>query len=69
MNKRKRRDDALYKKNRLPAYERAGGLCENCGAPAAEIHHIVFRSQFRPLAGIMVLISKWPISRTSGRLY
>lgn len=44
MNKRKRRDNALYKKNRLPAYERAGGVCENCGAPAAEIHHITFRS-------------------------
>lgn len=44
MNRRKRRDDALYRKNRLPAYERAGGVCENCGAPAAEIHHITFRS-------------------------
>lgn len=44
MNKRKRHDDALYKKNRLAAYERANGLCENCGAPAVEIHHIIFRS-------------------------
>ena len=44
MNKRKRKDDALYKKNRLAAYERANGLCELCGAPAVEIHHIVFRS-------------------------
>lgn len=44
MNRRKRRDDALFKKNRLAAIERADGLCENCGAPAVEIHHIVFRS-------------------------
>lgn len=44
MNKRKRRDDALYRKNRIIAYERAGGLREVCGAPAVEIHHIMFRS-------------------------
>lgn len=44
MNKRKRRDDALFKKNRIVAYERANGLCEICGAPAVECHHIVFRS-------------------------
>lgn len=45
MNKRKRKDDALLKKNRLPAYERANGICELChSAQGTEIHHIVFRS-------------------------
>jgi 5-methylcytosine-specific restriction endonuclease McrA len=45
MNKRKRKDDALLKKNRLPAYERANGICELCKcARGTDVHHIIFRS-------------------------
>ena len=45
MNKRKRMDDALFKKTKLQAYERDKGLCVLCGRQAVEVHHIVFRSQ------------------------
>lgn len=45
MNKRKRKDDALLKKNRMPAYERANGICELCKcARGTDVHHIIFRS-------------------------
>lgn len=45
MNKRKRQDDALFRKTKLQAYERDGGLCVLCGRQSVEVHHIVFRSQ------------------------
>ena len=53
MNKRKRQDDALFRKNKIIAYERADGLCEVCGAQAVECHHIIFRSH----CGTSVLIN------------
>lgn len=45
MNKRKRQDDRLYKKNYQTIIDNANGLCELCGALATEVHHIIFRSQ------------------------
>nr|DAI10499.1 MAG TPA: HNHc [Caudoviricetes sp.] len=45
MNKRKRQDDALFRKTKIQAYERDYGLCVLCGRQAVEVHHIVFRSQ------------------------
>lgn len=45
MNKRKRMDDALFRKTKIQAYERDEGLCVLCGRQAVEVHHIVFRSQ------------------------
>lgn len=45
MNKRKRLDDALFRKTKTQAYERDNGLCILCGRQAVEVHHIVFRSQ------------------------
>ena len=45
MNKRKRKDDALLKKNRMIAFERANGMCELCrSARGTDVHHIIFRS-------------------------
>lgn len=29
---------------RVSAYERDGGMCVLCGAPATDTHHIIFRS-------------------------
>lgn len=45
MNKRKKLDNVLYARTRKWAYERDNGQCVLCGAPASEVHHIVFRSQ------------------------
>lgn len=45
MNKRKREDNKLYAVTRKLAYERDNGCCVICGYPAAQCHHIVFRSQ------------------------
>lgn len=45
MNKRKKMDNVLYARTRKWAYERDNGQCVLCGAPASEVHHIVFRSQ------------------------
>lgn len=45
MNKRKRQDDALFRKTKIQAYERDYGLCVLCGRQSVEVHHIVFRSQ------------------------
>lgn len=45
MNKRKKLDYVLYARTRKWAYERDNGQCVLCGAPASEVHHIVFRSQ------------------------
>ena len=45
MNKRKKLDNVLYASTRKWAYERDNGQCVLCGAPAPEVHHIVFRSQ------------------------
>ena len=45
MNKRKKLDNVLYARTRKWAYERDNGQCVLCGAPAAEVHHIVVRSQ------------------------
>lgn len=45
MNKRKKLDNVLYARTRKRAYERDNGQCVLCGAPASEVHHIVFRSQ------------------------
>ena len=43
--KRKIKDDALFRKNKILAYERSGGMCELCRCrPAQEVHHIVYRS-------------------------
>lgn len=45
MNKRKRLDNALLKKNRLKVYERANYICEFCKcARGTDVHHIIFRS-------------------------
>lgn len=41
---KKRKNDKLYTKQRKLAYERDNGLCVLCGAPAEQVHHIVFRS-------------------------
>ena len=38
-------DNVLYARTRKWAYERDNGQCVLCGAPASEVHHIVFRSQ------------------------
>lgn len=45
MNKRKAKDNALYKKTRIQCIERDNGLCVLCGGRATDVHHIVFRSQ------------------------
>lgn len=45
MNRRKKLDNVLYARTRKWAYERDNGQCVLCGAPASEVHHIVFRSQ------------------------
>lgn len=45
MNKRKRKDDALFRKTKKQAIERDNGLCVMCGRVASDVHHIVFRSQ------------------------
>ena len=45
MNKRKKLDNVLYARTRKWAYKRDNGQCVLCGAPASEVHHIVFRSQ------------------------
>lgn len=45
MNKRKREDNKLYAMTRKQSYERDNGCCVICGYPAAQCHHIVFRSQ------------------------
>lgn len=45
MNRRKKLDNILYARTRKWAYERDNGQCVLCGAPASEVHHIVFRSQ------------------------
>lgn len=46
MNKRKREDNRLFKKNKPIVYERSNGICELCLTNrAVEVHHIVFRSQ------------------------
>ena len=45
MNRRKKFDNVLYARTRKWAYERDNGQCVLCGAPASEVHHIVFRSQ------------------------
>ena len=45
MNRRKKLDNVLYARTRKWAYERDNGRCVLCGAPASEVHHIVFRSQ------------------------
>lgn len=45
MNRRKKQDNVLYARTRKWAYERDNGQCVLCGAPASEVHHIVFRSQ------------------------
>ena len=45
MNSRKRKDDALFRKTKKLAIERDNGLCVLCGRVAADVHHIVFRSQ------------------------
>ena len=43
--KRKIKDDVLFRKNKILAYERSGGMCELCCCrPAQEVHHIVYRS-------------------------
>ena len=43
--KRKIKDDVLFRKNKILAYERSGGMCELCRCrPAQEVHHIVYRS-------------------------
>ena len=43
--KRKIKDDVLFRKNKILAYERSGGMCELCHCrPAQEVHHIVYRS-------------------------
>ena len=43
--KRKIKDDALFRKNKMLVYERSGGMCELCRCrPAQEVHHIVYRS-------------------------
>lgn len=44
-SKRKRQDDALFKKTKRQAYERDNGLCVLCGRRADDVHHIIFRSQ------------------------
>lgn len=45
MNRRKKADEALYKKTRPQAIERDQGLCVLCGAMASEVHHILFRGR------------------------
>lgn len=45
MNKKKRKDAALFKVTKRLAFERADGMCENCKYHKADdVHHIVFRS-------------------------
>lgn len=45
MNKRKRIDDELFRKNKIRAARRDGYMCVICGSRATDVHHIVFRSQ------------------------
>lgn len=46
MNKRKKKDDALFKKTKIAAYERSNGICELCKRrKVTDIHHIIYRSQ------------------------
>ena len=45
MNKRTSRYNREFQRMRKVVYERDNGLCVLCGAQAAEVHHIVFRSQ------------------------
>lgn len=45
MNKRKRIDDELFRKNKTRAARRDGYMCVICGSRATDVHHIVFRSQ------------------------
>lgn len=45
MNKRKRIDDELFRKNKIRAAMRDGYMCVICGSRATDVHHIVFRSQ------------------------
>ena len=45
MNKRKRKDDALFRKTKKQAIERDNGLCVMCGRVASDVHHIINRSQ------------------------
>lgn len=41
----RRKRNAFSYKVKQQIYERDNGLCQQCGAPGTEIHHVKFRSQ------------------------
>ena len=41
----RRKRNAFSNKVKQQIYERDNGLCQQCGAPGTQIHHVKFRSQ------------------------